>query len=64
MSVATGANPRKTVVGCGVTAKRWRVERLFAWLHHFRRVVTRWEYHIENFLSLVRLGRIKLLLRQ
>jgi transposase len=21
--------------------KRWRVERLFAWLHHFRRLVTR-----------------------
>jgi hypothetical protein len=22
--------------------KRWRVERLFAWLHHFRRLVIRW----------------------
>ena len=33
--------------------KRWKVERLFAWLHNFRRLVTRWEYHIENFLGFV-----------
>ncbi len=42
--------------------RRWRVERLFAWLHWFRRLVTRYEYHIENFLGLVQLGCIKLLL--
>jgi transposase len=36
----------------------WRVERLFAWLHWFRRLVTRYEYHIENFLGMVRLARI------
>jgi hypothetical protein len=39
------------------------VERLFAWLEHFRRLVTRWEYHAENFLGFVRLGCLKLLLR-
>jgi hypothetical protein len=22
-------------------------------MHHFRRLVTRWEYHIENFLGFV-----------
>jgi transposase len=43
--------------------RRWRIERLFAWLHWFRRLVTRWEYHIENFFGMVRLGCIKLLLR-
>ena len=43
---------------------RWRVERLFAWLHHFRRVVTRWEYHVENFFGMVRLACIKLLLKR
>jgi transposase len=43
--------------------RRWRVERLFAWLQWFRRLVTRYEYHIENFLGMVRLGCIKLLLR-
>ena len=25
--------------------RRWIVERSIAWLHNFRRVVTRWEYH-------------------
>jgi len=43
--------------------KRWRVERLFAWLQWFRRLVTRYEYHIENFLGMVRLGCLKLMLR-
>ncbi len=42
---------------------RWRVERLFAWMHNFRRLVTRWEYHIENFLGFVRLACLQLLLR-
>ena len=43
-------------------SRRSRVERLFAWLHWFRRLVTRYEYHIENFLGMVRLACIKLLL--
>ena len=44
--------------------RRWRVERLFAWLHHFCRLVIRWEYHVENFFGMVRLGCIQILLRQ
>ena len=44
--------------------RRWRVERLFAWLHHFRRLVIRWEHHVENFFGMVRLGCIQILLRQ
>ena len=43
--------------------KRWRVERLFAWLHHFRRLVIRWEYRVENFFGMVRLGCMQILLR-
>lgn len=43
--------------------RRWKVERLFAWIHHFRRLVTRWEYHIENFLGFVQLACLHLLLR-
>jgi transposase len=43
--------------------KRWRVERLFAWMHNFRRLVTRWEYHIENFLGFVHLACLHILLR-
>jgi transposase len=29
--------------------RRWKVERLFAWLYNFRRIVTRYEYHAANF---------------
>jgi transposase len=43
--------------------RRWRVERLFAWLHHFRRLVTRWEYHVENFFGMVRLACMQILFR-
>lgn len=43
--------------------RRWKVERLFAWLYNFRRLVTRWERHIENFLGFVQLGCLKILLR-
>jgi transposase len=42
--------------------RRWKVERLFAWMHKFRRLVVRWEYHIENFLGFVQLGCLHLLL--
>ena len=43
--------------------RRWVVERLFAWLHWFRRLVVRYEFHAENFLGMVRLGCMKILLR-
>ena len=43
--------------------RRWKIERLFAWLHNFRRLVVRWEYHDENYLGFLRLACIKILLR-
>lgn len=43
--------------------RRWKVERLFAWLKQFRRVVTRWERKAENFLAFVQLGCMVILLR-
>jgi transposase len=43
--------------------RRWKVERLFAWLHNFRRVVIRWEYYPENFLGMVQLACAVILLR-
>jgi len=43
--------------------RRWKIERLFAWLHNFRRLVTRWEYHEANFLGLVQLACILILMR-
>jgi transposase len=43
--------------------RRWKIERLNAWLQNFRRLVTRYEYHAENFLGFVQLGCIVILLR-
>jgi len=43
--------------------RRWKVERLFAWLHNFRRTVIRWEYYPENFLGMVQLACTIILLR-
>lgn len=43
--------------------RRWKIERLFAWLQNFRRLVTRWERHAENFQGFVYLGCICILLR-
>jgi transposase len=43
--------------------RRWNVERLFAWLHNFRRIVTRWERSADNFLGMIQLGCAVILLR-
>jgi transposase len=43
--------------------RRWKIERLFAWLHNFRRLVSRWEYHESNFLGMLQLGCLIILLR-
>lgn len=43
--------------------RRWKVERLFAWLQNFRRLVNRWERHPENFLGFLHLGCLCILLR-
>jgi transposase len=44
-------------------ARRWKIERLFAWLFNFRRLVVRYEYHAENFQGLVHLAAAVILLR-
>ena len=44
--------------------RRWKVERLFAWLGNFRRLVVRYEWRVENYLGFVRLGCVMILLRQ
>ena len=43
--------------------RRWKVERLFAWLQNFRRLVVRYEYHADNFLGMLQLGCSIILLR-
>ena len=44
--------------------RRWKIERLFAWLHNFRRLVTRRECDVLNFLGFIQLGCIVILLRR
>jgi len=44
--------------------RRWKIERLFAWLQNFRRLVVRYEYHLANFLAMIQLGCIVILLRR
>ena len=43
--------------------RRWKIERLFAWLHNSRRLVTRWEYHVENFPGMLQLACARILLK-
>lgn len=43
--------------------KRWKVERLFAWLQNYRRLVARYEYKVENFLPFIRLACMMILLK-
>jgi len=43
--------------------RRWKIERLFAWLFNFRRIVVRYEYHAENFQGFVHLAAAVILLR-
>ena len=43
--------------------RRWKVERLFAWLGNFRLLVVRYEYHAANYRGFVHLGCIVILLR-
>jgi transposase len=43
--------------------RRWKIERLFAWLQNFRRLVVRYERHCENFLGMLHLASSLILLR-
>lgn len=44
--------------------RRWKIERLNAWLQNFRRLTVRYEYYPENFLAFAQLACIIILLRQ
>jgi transposase len=43
--------------------RRWKIERLFSWLQGYRRILTRHDYHLENYLGFVQLGCILILLK-
>lgn len=65
MIAANRRDNRKTQDGRALrrAKRRWKIERLFAWLHNSRRLVTRWEYHVENFLGLLQLACARILLK-
>jgi transposase len=44
--------------------RRWKIERVFAWFSNYRRIIVRWDYHVENFLGFVLLACILILLRK
>lgn len=44
--------------------KRWKVERSIAWLHNFRRLVVRWEYHAHLFQGFLQLACLFTILRR
>jgi transposase len=44
--------------------RRWKVERLFAWLQNYRRILVRHERDLQNYLGFVQLGCIIILLKR
>jgi transposase len=42
---------------------RWKIERMFSWFNHFRRILTRWEYYQINFYGFIILACIVILIR-
>jgi transposase len=43
--------------------RRWKIERLFAWLQNYRRLTVRWEYRPENFLGMLHFACALILMR-
>ena len=44
--------------------RRWKIERLFAWLQNFRRLVVRYEHKLDNYLAMVKLACSLILLKR
>jgi transposase len=43
--------------------RRWKIERLFAWFHNYRRLVVRWELKAENYMAFLHVACAMILLR-
>lgn len=43
--------------------RRWIVERLFAWLQNYRRILVRFDRFVKNYIGFVHLGCLVILLR-
>ena len=44
---------RKLLKESGQKARRWVVERTHSWMNRFRRILTRWEKKLVNYLGLL-----------
>jgi transposase len=44
--------------------RRWKIERVFAWLQNFRRIATRYEWYPEMYRAFVHVGIIMLLVNR
>ncbi len=45
-------------------SRRWKIERTFAWLNKYRRVLTRWDHNHHHFTGFVHLACAMILLRR
>lgn len=43
--------------------RRWKIERINAWLQNFRRIVVRWEYKAANYAGFVLLACLAIITR-
>jgi transposase len=44
--------------------RRWVVERFFAWLQNYRRIVVRYERYLDNFIGFVQLATAVILMKK
>lgn len=44
--------------------KRWKIERLFAWLQNYRHLVVRYDYYLANYLAFAQLASLMILLKK
>ncbi len=44
--------------------RRWKIERLFAWLNKFKKAITRWDWDCDKYTSLVYLAFSMILIRR
>jgi len=44
--------------------RRWKIERVFAWLGNYRRLVVRWDHDVDIYRSFVFIAFIMLLVKQ
>ena len=44
--------------------RRWKIERLFAWLNKYKRVLVRWDRFVGHFLAFVHLACAMILMRR